>query len=109
MREYQGHATGDEVVVVGGSDSRGRWTAPQACYDEDNKGWGQQRTDWATDRVGDMRGKRRPVFQDLTKLETRSPRCPEMDRNSHRGRAEIHDRVEKEGREVQIPPGEKNR
>ena len=42
--------------------------------------------------------------------KTRSPRCPELDRNSHRGRAEVYDRVE-EGvrREVQIPPGEENR
>ena len=57
-----------------------------------------------------MRGKRRPVFQDPTKLETRCPRCPDMDRNSHRGRAEIYDRVEEGGRRgVQIPPGEENR
>ena len=61
----------------------------------------------ARERVGGMRGKRGPVFQDPTKLETRCPRCPEMDRNSHRGKAEI---VEEGGRrEVQIPPGEENR
>ena len=47
------------------------------------------------------------VFQDPTKLETRSPRCPELDRNSHRGRAEVYDRVDEGGRrEVQIPPEE---
>ena len=41
-------------------------------------------------------------FQDPTKLETRSPRCPELDRYSHR--------VEEGGkRVVQIPPGEENR
>ena len=66
------------------------------------KDGGQERTGWAKDRVGGMRGKRRPVFQDPTKLETRRPRCPELDRNSHRGRAEVHDRVEEGGsREAQ--------
>ena len=66
--EYRGHITGEEVVVGGGSDSHGRWTAPQACYGWDNKGWGQERTGWARERVGNMPGKRRPVYQDPTKL-----------------------------------------
>ena len=45
-----------------------------------------------------MRGMERPVFQDPTELETRSPRCPELARNGHRGRAEVYDRVEEGGR-----------
>ena len=52
----------------GGSDSHGQWTALQACLFRDNKG-GQERTGWAREKVGGMRGKRRPVFQDPTKLE----------------------------------------
>ena len=39
-----------------------------------------------------MRGKRHPVFQDSTKLETHSPNCPELDRKEHRGRVGIYDR-----------------
>ena len=92
-----------------GPGSHGRWTAPQACYVRDNKGWGQERTGRAKERVGGMRGKPRPVLQDPTKLETHSPRYPEMDQNSHQGRVEVYDRVEEGGRKVQIPPGEENR
>ena len=74
------------------------------------KNGGQEKTGRARERVGGMRGKRRPVVKDPTKLETRSLRCPEEDRNSHRGRAEVYDRVEEGGRrEVQIPLGEENR
>ena len=51
-----------------------------------------------------MPGKRRPVFQDPTKLETRSPICPELDRNGHRARAEVYGRMEGGGtKEVQNP------
>ena len=74
-----------------------------AGYIRDNKGWGQERKGgWHT-------WKATSVFQDPTKLGTRSPRCPELDRNSHRGRAEAYDRVEEGGRrEVQNPPGKEN-
>ena len=47
-------------------------------------------------RVGDMHGERRPV---LTKLETRSPRYPELDRNSHQGRVEVYYLVEEGGKD----------
>lgn len=60
-------------------------------------------------RVGDMREKQRPVFQDSTKLESHSPRYPELSRHSHRGR-EVYDLVEEGGhKEVQSPPGNDDR
>ena len=40
MREFRGNIKDEEVVVDGGSDPHGRWTAPQACYVRENQGWG---------------------------------------------------------------------
>ena len=55
MREYRGYITGGEVVVGGGSDSHGRWTAPQACYVRDKKGRGGKEKEWVTCMESDVR------------------------------------------------------
>ena len=68
--------------------------------DEVKKGRGGQEKEWVACVESDVRS---------FKIQ-HSPRCPELDRESHRGRAEVYDRVEEGGRrEVQIPPGEENR
>ena len=96
MREYRGNSTGDEVVVGGDPDTHGRWTAPQDCVifgaikDGVKKGRaGKSKSRWHA-------WKATSGLSNPTKLETRSPRCPELDRNSHRWRAEVYDRVEEE-------------
>ena len=62
MREDRDNITGDDVVVGGGSPSHGRWTAPQACYVREMKD-GVKKGRGGRERVSEMRGKRRPVFQ----------------------------------------------
>ena len=70
-----------------------------AIKDGIKKGRGGQEIEWVA-----------CVKSDPTKLETRRPRCSELDRNSRQGRAGVYDQVEEGGRrEVQNPPGEEHR